>query len=198
MKLLALLTLLLLSLPAYAQQETLFSNVNVGFGGAGGPAVGISTIDGDPAVFTGGFGGLIINMDNQNSLTLGGGGYGLSNNIRVDRPGIDETEYLVYGYGGFYLEYTHRTYKLVHLTARSIIGAGHVGYRPRNHYSSYSSGSEFFVAEPAISAEINVTNFFRFGAGVAYRFVAGSNSSVYSDADLSGVMGVATFKFGKF
>lgn len=201
MKIIFLLSILLyVVVPAQSQNtETLFSSGTVNFGGGGGPAVGFSTIGDDFAVLSGGMGGLILNMDNKRSITLGGGGFGLANVIRVDRSNPNANEnILVFGYGGFLFEYTDRTNKLVHLTFRNILGGGHLGYRSSIMDGRHSSGNQFFVTEPGINVELNVTHYFRIAAGAYYRLVAGSNVAEFSDNDLSGFAGQLTFKFGKF
>jgi len=56
----------------------------------------------------------------------------------------------------------------------------------------------FFVIEPSVHVNLNVTTFFRIAAGVSYRYVSGLNSTLSTNADLSGPSGVLTFKFGMF
>ena len=58
--------------------------------------------------------------------------------------------------------------------------------------------NEYFVFEPDLNLELNVTKFFRIGLGVGYRVVAGDDFKGYNYLDLSGVTGTLTFKFGKF
>jgi hypothetical protein len=58
--------------------------------------------------------------------------------------------------------------------------------------------NSFFVLEPSVNANLNVTHSFRIAAGVSYRYVSGLKSIVSTNADLSGPSAVLTFEFGKF
>jgi hypothetical protein len=200
-----LLTLLLsfgLVLPGLAQQETLITG-DISFGGFGGPVLALSGINDKPALFVGGRGGVIINVDNRHSISFGGGGTGLVTNVpaRGVFNGKDKQMYLALGYGGVELEYTNRTQRLVHFTGQTLIGAGGVSHRRKN-YHDFDPDSEstdpFFVVEPGINAELNVTTFFRVGAGLTYRFVSGVDLAGVSDTDLSSVTGTLSLKFGGF
>lgn len=56
----------------------------------------------------------------------------------------------------------------------------------------------FFVVEPGLEVEINVTRFFKIGVGASYRFVRESDLTLVSNDDLSGFSGGFSLKFGKF
>lgn len=191
-----------LVVPGYAQQETLISG-DVSFGGFGGPVLGLTGINGQPALLVGGRGGVVINFRELHSLGIGGGGTGLVTNVPADGVFNDDGEqmYLALGYGGVDLEYTHRTNRLVHVTAQTLIGAGGVSHR-RKDYEDFDNdvrnSDPFFVFEPGVNAELNVTTFFRIGVGITYRFVSGVDLAGVNDNELSGVTGTTTFKFGGF
>jgi hypothetical protein len=184
--------------PARGQPETLL-NGDVDHGGFGGPALRLTAIDGTAALLTGGRGGWILNFDGGHSFVLGGGGYGLVTDLEaegiVDERG--EPLYLNLGYGGAFLEYVNHTSRLVHFTAEALFGGGGAGLREGDH-DEYDDPEPFFVAEPGVNVVLNVTTFFRMGAGVSYRFVSGTDVTAFSDADLSGPSGVLTFNFGRF
>jgi hypothetical protein len=123
-------------------------------GGWGGPVVQISTVRDRAAVFVGGRGGWLL----DGRLTIGGGGFGLTNRIpapaAVQGPG-EEID-LKMGYGGGWLEYTLSPLRLVHVSVGTLIGGGGVSLAWR-HGGSYGSRSDaFFVAEPAVMAELNL------------------------------------------
>ncbi len=64
---------------------------------------------------------------------------------------------------------------------------------------SYGSGSDdFFVAEPAVVAELNVATHVRANVGAAYRWIVGANMPGLSRSDVGGFSVVAALKFGKF
>lgn len=183
----------------FAQQtETLFDG-SVSHGGFGGPVVQIGDVAGTAGVWVGGRGGWIINLDHHHAISLGGGGYGLVTNHRVPVPydGNDDL-YAMGGYGGFIFEYTNCSYRLIHITAATLIGGGGLMLRERNFDDVNEEVESYFVFEPGIHAELNVTHFFRIAAGVNYRMTSGISDFGFTDSDFSGFSGVITFKFGGF
>ncbi len=200
-----ILVLACLALAALPQQEaaaqetqTLFSG-DVSHGGFGGPVIRFGSIDGEGAVWVGGRGGWIINFSNQHSISLGGGGYGLVTEHRLPQPIDPERKELAgIGYGGLEIEYTNQTYRLVHLTASTLIGAGGITVRDQNLDHFDDDANAFFVFEPGLHAELNVASFFRVAGGLSYRFTSGIDYGGFRDSDFSGVNAVLTFKFGSF
>jgi hypothetical protein len=180
---------------ASAQEETLICG-NIESGGFGGPAVKVTTINGEGAVMIGGRGGWIIN----HTFVLGGGGYGLVNDISATVPdAADGFRYVDLGYGGLDLEYITTSDRLVHLSIGLLVGGGGVRYKGDRVTDDRRSMDGFFVAEPSLTVNLNVTRFFRIGAGASYRYVNGVNGGgITSDADLSGASAMLTLKFGKF
>jgi len=186
--------LLLITLPLLAQEETLVKG-DIESGGFGGPVVKFGTFNGELGVLVGGRGGWIIN----HSFILGGGGYGLANNVRAKTLGPNGERYVNFGYGGLELEYIPQSDKLVHLSFMVLIGAGGVGWRDEDvGVSRNSEGDAFFIVEPAVHATLNVTKYFRISAGASFRVISGVNSDVSSNASLGGPSAVLTFRFGKF
>jgi hypothetical protein len=206
-KLFFLLLLPALALPATAQHETLIDG-HVGFGGFGGPGLRFTSVNGTPALLVGGRGGVIFNLEQGHSLILGGGGYGLTTNVRLDGIVRDQIQlYLQMGYGGVEFEYVNNTHRLIHPSVHLLLGAGGATYREpltwRSDWSGWSDWADldysvFFVAEPGVSLNLNVTTFFRLSTGLSYRFVSGSSLPGTSDPDLSGLAGGLTFRFGGF
>jgi hypothetical protein len=87
----------------FAQEETLLGSGEVTHGGFGGPVFKYAQIKGEPAILVGGRGGWILN----HTFIIGGGGYGLANDIKANNPliiapGITKP-YLNFGYGGLEL-----------------------------------------------------------------------------------------------
>jgi len=178
---LTLLGILATSSVAAAQDETLVSG-GLESGGFGAPVVKFSDVGGDFAVFVGGRGGWIIN----HTFVLGAGGYGLASNIG-ESPFVREVEF---GYGGLELEYINRSDKIFHFSIYTLIGGGGVT-------SLFDVADGVFVLEPVVNLMVNVTKWFRVGAGGGYRFVSGADQDL-SNGDLSAFVGVLTFKFGGF
>ena len=184
----------LLTIPVFAQEETLVGG-NIEHGGFGGPSVKLTRLNGADAVLVGGIGGWIIN----HTFVIGGGGYGLVTDIQARTPGPAGERNIDMGYGGLYLEYIGASDKLLHWTADLLIGAGGVAYRNQDSLDGLKrSMQSFFVLEPGVNVNLNVTSFFRIGAGVSYRYIAGLTSTASSNADLRGVNGNLILKFGKF
>lgn len=189
------LLVVLFSGSAQAQTtETLFSG-NITHGGFGGPVVKIGEVAGSTGVWLGGRGGWIINLDRDHAISLGGAGYGLVTNHSTP---IDNDLFALNAYGGFDIEYTNQSTRLVHFTASALLGAGGLMLRDRNFEDVQDDVDSYFVFEPALQAELNVTHFFRITAGASYRMTSGISRFGFSDSDFSGLNGVITFKFGKF
>ncbi len=178
--------------------QTLFHG-DITHGGFGGPVIKFGSVDGDLAVWVGGRGGWIINISNEHTLSLGGGGFGLTTEHRMPvqlDPSVRELAAI--GYGGFEMEYTNRTYRLIHMTASTLIGAGGITVRDDEVNISEDDPNAFFVLEPGIHAELNVTSFFRIATGLTYRLTSGIDNGGFRDRDFSGFNAQITFKFGAF
>ncbi|REL37802.1 hypothetical protein DYD21_08455 [Rhodohalobacter sp. SW132] len=176
------------------QTETLFDG-SVSHGGFGGPVVKIGETAGDTGVWVGGRGGWIMNLNSGHAISLGGGGYGLvTDHTSPEDPDL----YALNGYGGFIIEYTNRSHKLAHFTVTSLIGGGGLMLRDRDYDEVNDDPDTYFVFEPGLHAELNVTSFFRISAGAEYRFTSGISRFGFSDSDFSGWNGTITLKFGKF
>ena len=200
-KILLFCFLCLFSYPLFAQSEETLLSGKIKSGGFGGPVVKITSVNGLSSVFTGARGGWIIKFPSGNSFVLGGGGYGLVTDVRLNNTfNVNgQSLYLNVGYGGLDLEYIHASPKLIHFSVETLIGAGNVNYTLHNHdHNQDFPDQSFFVFEPGLNVMVNVTNFFRFGAGLSYRIVHGAHLDGTSDQQLSNLNGVLTFKFGKF
>jgi hypothetical protein len=189
--------LLFISCQSFGQEQTLVGSGEISHGGFGGPVFKYTQIKGEPAVLIGGRGGWIIN----HTFVIGGGGYGLVNQIEADYMINDKHPFINFGYGGLELEYIIQSDQVVHFSVYTLIGAGGITYKEDiwNDWDDWSSASdEFFVFEPAINVEINITSFFRLNAGVTYRFISGVYYSDLQNSDLAGFSGALTLKFGSF
>lgn len=185
----------LLSIPAFARDEVLVSG-HIDHGGFGGPSLKIAPIKDNAGYFLGGYGGWLIN----HTFMIGGGGYGLVNEIKAPMPGIDgATLYYEMGYAGLVLEYVNNSHKLFHFTINTLIGAGGLGYTRANWEDDSSfTDDAFFIIEPSIILELNVATSVRVGLGLGYRYVDGLQLEGITNQDLSGVTGNLTLKFGSF
>lgn len=205
-KLFIVLTVAISSL-LIAQEQVLVGG-SVTHGGFGGPVVKLSQFDGDLGVMVGGRGGWIIG----HTVTLGGGGYGLANDIPLLYSDSDTTKYLNMGYGGFEIGFILSSNKVMHFTVNSLIGGGSVGYRKsvfdedhhdEDHNWDYDYDYDYnhdpiFVIEPSVNMVLNVTQWFRVGMGASYRYVTGVNLEPIDNDFVSGPSAVLSLKFGKF
>ena len=193
-----MILLALAAVPSFGQERALISGPVV-HGAFSGPQLMLGQVKGEIAVLTGGWGAWLIN----HTLIIGGGGYGLINDLLAGQTTTGEDRYLNFGYGGMILGLVLGSDRLVHLTAHSLIGPGSVGYRhPRLTDLGWRSEDSVqhlvFVIQPTLGVELNVTRFFRIAADGSYRYVIGSDLAYMTAGDLCGFGAELTLKFGKF
>jgi hypothetical protein len=173
-----------------AEQKTLVPE-HFESGGYGGPAVKFTMVKDKFSYMAGGGGAWLIN----HRLSIGGMGYGLVSDLETTDGGnkydIDMS------YGGFDVGYAFFPDSVVHFTIHGTIGWGSVSSTDTGTKDTESD--EFFVLEPNIDAEVNVTTWIRLCVGASYRYASGvSGVSVISDSDLRGIGGTIFIKFGSF
>ncbi|HAN18013.1 MAG: hypothetical protein A2X13_10115 [Bacteroidetes bacterium GWC2_33_15] len=152
--------------------------------------------------------GIIFN----DKFSIGLGGYGLTTEHIVDltdNPAINDNAKIGFGYGGLVLEYTLFGNKAFHFTIPVLVGGGGVSlYKDIiidednftwDDFNTYES-SAFFVVEPGINLELNLTKFMRFDLGASYRMVQFSEMDYLdnSNDELSNLAVNASLKFGLF
>ena len=139
----------------------------------------------------------------NHTIIIGGGGYGLVNDLPAGQTATGKDRYVNFGYGGMTLGLVLGSNRLVHLTAHSLIGLGGIGYRYHD-WTGLNLGEDsvhdvVFVIQPTLGVELNVTRFFRIAAGGSYRYVIGGTDLADITADdLRGFGAELTLKFGKF
>lgn len=171
-------------------KETLIDLDNARVGGFGGPVFKTSEINGDQTFEMGGIGGATFTTG-KHSIMLGGGGFGLVNEL--DWTNGNKLEM---GYGGFILGYTYNPEALVHVDTQLLLGAGGVAViDPASSSVSTDTGS-FLISELTAQVEVNVTEFMEIGIGASYRVASDPSISGLSAADLSNPGFVISFQFG--
>lgn len=185
---------LLLSLSVYGDDETLISG-EIESGGYGGPEIKFGSINGEWEVFVGGRGGWIIN----HQFVVGAAGYGLTTEGETNPgtiiPYLNETFDM--GYGGILLGYISRSNRLVHVTMDVLIGGG--GLSPRDDvFQNNFDEDAFFILEPSVNFELNVSSKIRFAFGGGYRITSGVEYFDLDDKDIGGPAINLMLKFGKF
>ena len=205
MKSVILVLTLLVSASALAQEETLLGSTEIEHGGYGAVVVKYTTVNNKAGVLVGARGGWIIN----HTFSIGLAGYGLANNVHAHSIGLFGQEYVNLGYGGLDLEYIVNSDHLIHFSFHSLFGAGAVGFR--HAWEDWDDGwghdhdndwmrqyDTFFVLEPGVNVDMNVTSWFRMSLGASYRYVSGVSSGATTNKDISGPSGMLTFRFGSF
>ncbi len=156
-------------------------------------------------LLVGAYGGFIINR----KYLFGVAGYGLVTNIEFDGivPGRNESKKLnLYGgYGGVLIGATIAPKELIHISIPIVLGAGSLEVVDKDFFINNPADSEFtvensvfFVAEPGIQIEFNITKYFRLGAGATYRYVSGTELENVKDEEISGTTAMISFRFGRF
>jgi hypothetical protein len=194
------LMILLMIADVIAQEQTLLKDENEN-GGFGGPVLKFTNINKQNAIMIGGRGGWILG----HSLVLGGGGYAVINEI--DAPlnalPLEGPLDIEFGYIGFEIEYIFDPLSLYHIGFYTLLGGGATNFvkdvGPVSSSNEQAGETAFmFVMEPAVNAELNMTEWFRLCVGISYRMTIGADQEMLDNGDFSGVNGTLTFKFGKF
>lgn len=161
----------------YEPPESLFEK-DPFISGYGAISLRFSSLYDQLAVFSGVKGGMII----DNSLVLGISGYGL---IAPELTGKNGQKAGL-GYGGFLMEYIFFPKKMFHFSAGTLIGGG-----------NNNGSSSFFIIEPETNLFIHITEFFKLGISLSYRFTSGLTTPVTGQAFDNFSAGLV-FAFGKF
>jgi len=159
----------------------------------GGLTIKFTELNDNFACLVGGRGGITINR----IISIGGGGYGLTNRITVNTNYLSRNYYMDFGYGGFILEFIFGSRRLIHFSVNSLIGGGSIYYKLKPD-DFYWYDDVFFVTEPGFDLTINVAKNFRIDAGGSYRYIYGTNLSGISDETMGGPSVHLMFKLGKF
>ncbi len=123
---------------------------------------------------------------------------------------FDEPVYLAGGYGGLYMEATPYANKVFHVSVPVIIGGGGAVYLSKERYPEIDEDGEmdyerkdldsspFFVIEPGVNVELNVTGFMKLYTGYSYRWINGLNLEHTARSAFNGSNFNLGIKFGKF
>jgi hypothetical protein len=180
--------------------QTLVDFDEVRVSGLGGPMMQFTAIDGEFAHLLGGGGAILFN-----DFFIGGYGLGMTTNIQVNQDKYDprhDDDRLSVSHGGFWLGYSLFGTKPIHVCISSMIGFGELGIK--DDIGQYE-GDNFFIVVPTLELELNLTRYFRIGAGATYNLFTlvslkhpDGLGSGYSSSDLSAPGGFLSFKFGWF
>ncbi|MDR2010365.1 MAG: hypothetical protein LBQ22_07775 [Bacteroidales bacterium] len=147
----------------------------------------------------------------DHTLELGIAGKGF---ISTPKPDSDLYNYDYFysgGYGGLYLAGNIFGSKPINISIPVTVGWGGVAYAP-THYDDYIENyhpdkvCSFFVVEPGLDIQFNMTRGFRLSVGVSYRYTSdiymvfnnNSNQNIIRNKSLNGFNTNIKFKFGRF
>ncbi|MEX0646178.1 MAG: hypothetical protein WEA56_05605 [Balneolaceae bacterium] len=196
---LILFTGLLIPLQLSAQDAETLIDADVGHGGFGSLVFGVSSINGEAAYMRGTRGAWVLKFQDGHSLNIGLAGYRSQNEfsaINWTNEDIDEPE-LRTNYGGLELEYINSSHQLVHVGVQALIGSGNVRYSDRN-LGLEDTSDNYFVVQPGVNVNLNITNWFRASGGVFYRHTSGVNLEGTDNSGLSGFSSFIGLRFGSF
>jgi len=175
------------------EYRTIFDNQDLRISGMGGPFMQFTSVAGEFGHMMGGGGAVLIN-----NFFIGGYGLGLTNSI-PDYVNDHPTDRLTLGHGGFWLGYALFGQKPVHVSISSMIGWGEFGIMQFDGYYPFLR-DKIFVVAPTVEVEVNLTRYFRIGAGASYNLYTGLDEGMhgYRSSDISAPGGFLSFKFGWF
>lgn len=182
------------------EMGTIFSGTGRSNGGYGAISIAYTEIDNKDAFVAGARGGWIIN----HSFAIGLGGYGFINDINYNNPFHNDLDYsLSGGYGGLFIEPILAPRLPVHLSFPILFGLGGVAYIENHNHWDYwweqdGLSDVFWVFEPAVELEFNMTRHFRMAAIASYRLTSDIDLDMTDPDILKGLTVGLIFKFGKF
>jgi len=179
--------------PQEREYRTILDNQDLRISGMGGPFMQFTSVAGEFGHMMGGGGAVMLN-----NFFFGGYGLGLTNAI-PDYVNDNPSDKLTLGHGGFWLGYTLFGEKPIHVTFSSLIGWGEFGVM-QNDAGYPFVRDKIFVVAPTVECELNLTRYFRIGAGATYNLYTMVDEDIhgYKNSDLSAPGGFLSFKFGWF
>ncbi len=190
-------TMILFSTGLYAQEkdstETLFRS-NIVVSELWTPEVKVNSIQGDIGTLIGFYGGALFNR--QFLLGISGG-------VNLTHPRVN------YGYFGVIGQYIYKPEKLVHFSIQWLLAHGTTKDYQNPKSGLFDnfwniSGAGFYLTEPGVNLEVNLSRRIALVAGVSYRYVTGLNENNENvsitratNKDLSGFNFNVGLKFGK-
>ena len=192
----AITAILAASLTAYAQEReyrTIFDNKELRISGMGGPFMQFTVLAGEFGHMMGGGGAVLLN-----DFYVGGYGLGLTNAI-PDYVNNNSDNKLSLGHGGFWIGYSLFGERPIHASISTLVGWGEFGIIQYDGYYPFIRDKIFALA-PTVELEVNLTRYFRIGAGATYNLFMGLDEVQhgYGNNNLSNPGGFLSFKFGWF
>ena len=185
---------LTIAITVFAQDREYQSLVDfdeVRVSGLGGPFMQFTAINGEFAHMMGGGGAILLN-----NFWIGGYGLGLTNTIYTGATQeYSPDDSFSIGHGGFWLGYSLFGDRAIHVSISTLLGWGEIGIK--DDWSAIPD--PVFVIVPTLELELNLTQYFRLGAGATYNiFTFVDQGPDFSASDFSAPGGFLSFKFGWF
>jgi hypothetical protein len=158
------------------------------------PEVKLNSIQGDIGTLIGFYGGALINR----TVLLG-----IAGGVNLGHPRVN------YGYFGGIGQFIFKAENLVHCSGQLVLAYGSTKdyENPKSGLLDNFwniSGAHYFMMEPGVNLEVNLSKKLTFVAGVSYRYVSGLNENDenvsithVTNKDLSGLNFNVGLKFGK-
>ena len=173
------------------EYQTLVDFDEVRVSGLGGPFMQFTTINGEFAHMMGGGGAILLN-----NFWIGAYGMGLTNNIPTGNTiNYNEGDSFSISHGGFWLGYSLFGDRAIHVSISTLLGWGEIGIKDQWD----PIPDPIFVIVPTLELELNLTRYFRLGAGATYNiFTFVDQGPDFTASDFSSPGGFLSFKFGWF
>jgi len=172
--------------------------------GFGAVDLKVSEFLGERSLIVGAYGGLVVNR----RYLFGIAGYGITTNLEIEgmvqEGSTNKNLNLHGGYGGIIFGPTIAPNELIHLSFPIVFGAGSFEIVDENFFPLPTDtdftveNTIFFVIEPGVQLEFNITEYFRLAIGGSYRYISGTDLINLVDEDVSGFSGIISFRFGRF
>lgn len=158
------------------------------------PEIKINSIQGDVGTLIGFYGGAVFNR----SILLG-----ISGGVNLSHPKVN------YGYFGGVLQYIYKPSNLLHCSGQMLLAYGSTKdyENPKSGLLDNFwniSGANFFLMEPGINLELNLSRRLTLVTGISYRYVTGLDETDenvqitnVTNEDLSGINFNIGLKFKK-
>jgi len=193
-----LLSLIVLTASIQAQEtETLLNTEQqsvVSYSGYGGPLLLATGINNEFGFCIGGKGGAVF----KEKLVFGGIGFGMVNTLEFTGNNLSDNLNtpleMSFGAGGVFFEYIFNFGDLIEFSIPLNLMAGGIKINESGMETEIES-SAFFIIEPGINIDFNVSDFYTQSFFISYRQAIGSSLINLDDNNISGLNAGLMFKF---
>ena len=99
-------------------------------------------------------------------------------------------------YGGLYLEYKLYSFDFGHILLSTIVGGGYYGHSAvKSDFEIDWTKHKCFVIEPEIIAMVDISDSFKTGIGISYRYIPNVDLTEFENSKLSAPAVLLSFRF---